>query len=82
MIVKFSSRFYLQFHEPQMRFSLLFIFKVDCAKYHRALARKFVQDIYDQPDAQKYAVITFSFKPLIFFIVSTTTIHAVEINGR
>ena len=65
-----------------MRFSLLFIFKVDCAKYPRALARKFVQDIYDQPDAPKYAVITFSFKPLIFFIVSKTTIHAVKINGR
>ena len=82
MIAKFSSGFYLQFHEPQMRFSLLFIIKVDCAKYHRALARKFFQNIYNQPDAQKYAVITCSFKPLILFIVNKTTIHAVKINGR
>ena len=81
MIAKFRGRFYLQFHEPQMRFGLPFIFKVDCTKYHSALARKFFQDIYNQPDAQKYAV-TFSFNPLILFIVNKTTIHAVKINGR
>ena len=82
MIAKFRGRFYLQFHEPQMRFSLPFIFKVDCTKYHRALARKFFQDTCNQLDAQKYAVITFSFRPLILFIVNKTTIHAVKINGR
>ena len=84
MIAKFSGPFCLQFHQPQMRFSLLFIFKIDWAKYHRGLARKRFQDIYNQADVQKQAVMTFSFKPLIFFIVTNKkkTINAVEIIGR
>ena len=75
MIAKFSGPFYLQF-------AVVFIFKVDCAKYHRGLSKKGFQDIYNQPDAQKHAVITFSFKSLTFFIVHKITIHAVEIIGR
>ena len=74
MIAKFSGPFYL-------RFAVVFIF-IDCAKYHRGLSKKRFQDIYNQPDAQKQAVITFSFKSLIFFIVHKITIHAVEIIGR
>ena len=58
MTAKFSSPFYFQFHLPQMRFSLLFIFKLDCAKYHRRLAKRSFQDISYQPNAQKHAVIT------------------------
>jgi len=53
MIAKFSGPFYLQF-------AVVFIFKVDCAKCHRGLSKKRFQDIYNQPDAQKHAVITFS----------------------
>ena len=60
-----------------MRFSLLFILKVDCAKYHKRLARK--KFVYNRPDAQKHAVIKFSFQPLIIFIVNKIKIHAVEI---
>ena len=56
MIAKFSGPFYLQF-------AVVFFFKVDCAKYHRGLSKKRFQDIYNQPDVQKHAVITFSFKP-------------------
>ena len=41
--------------------SLLFIFKVGCAKCPR-LTRKRFQDIHNQPDAQKHTVITFLFK--------------------
>ena len=37
--------------------SLLFIFKVGCAKCPR-LTRKRFQDIHNQPDAQKHTVIT------------------------
>ena len=40
-----------------MRFSLLFFFKVDYAKYHRRLAKKRFQDVNNQPNAQKDAVI-------------------------
>ena len=41
--------------------SLLFIFKVDCAKCPR-LTRKRFQDIHNQPDVQKHTVMTFLFK--------------------
>ena len=77
MIGKFSGPFYLQFHSPQMRFSLVFTFNVDCAKCHKL-------GVSLENGFRIYLInpITFSFKPLIFFIVNRMTIHAVEIIGR
>ena len=57
------AHFICSFLNHKMRFSLLFIFKVHCTKYHQGLARKRFRDIHtcNQPDAQKHAVVTFSF---------------------